>query len=155
MAEPGAEQATAPSPLRTPLLFVTVMIVATSGLVYELLAGAYSSYVLGDSVRQFSTTIGVYLFAKKSAMRVSGKELGTLAVLGVMYSLSAHFLFVGYDYMSAGVASTILFLYPVFVALIMGLFFREKLSWVMWGFSSAMIFNACTMSGQLVQVSDT
>ena len=54
--------------------------------------------------------IGVYLFAKKSAMRVSGKELGTLAVLGVMYSLSAHFLFVGYDYMSAGVASTILFL---------------------------------------------
>ena len=63
--------------------------------------------------------IGVYLFAKKSAMRVSGKELGTLAVLGVMYSLSAHFLFVGYDYMSAGVASTILFLYPVFVALIL------------------------------------
>ncbi len=48
---------------RTPLLFLTVLIVSTSGLVYELLAGAYSSYVLGDSVRQFSTTIGVYLFA--------------------------------------------------------------------------------------------
>ena len=49
--------------LRTPLLFLTVLVVSTSGLVYELLAGAYSSYVLGDSVRQFSTTIGVYLFA--------------------------------------------------------------------------------------------
>ncbi|MCA9577035.1 MAG: polyamine aminopropyltransferase [Sandaracinaceae bacterium] len=63
MADPTSADAPAPSPLRTPLLFVTVLIVSTSGLVYELLAGAYSSYVLGDSVRQFSTTIGVYLFA--------------------------------------------------------------------------------------------
>ena len=91
--------------------------------------------------------IGVYLFAKKSAMRVSGKELGTLAVLGVMYSLSAHFLFVGYDYMSAGVASTILFLYPVFVALIMGLFFREKLSWVMWGAIARALLGVGVLNG--------
>lgn len=49
--------------LRTPLLFLTVLIIATSGLVYELLAGTLASYVLGDSVTQFSTTIGVYLFA--------------------------------------------------------------------------------------------
>ena len=91
--------------------------------------------------------IGVYLFAKKSAMRVSGKELGTLAVLGVMYSLSAHFLFVGYDYMSAGVASTILFLYPVFVALIMGLFFREKLSWVMWGAIALALLGVGVLNG--------
>ena len=48
---------------RVPLLFLTVLVIATAGLVYELLAGAQASHVLGDSVTQFSTTIGVYLFA--------------------------------------------------------------------------------------------
>lgn len=48
---------------RTPLLFLNVLVVATCGLVYELLAGTLASYVLGDSVTQFSVIIGVYLFA--------------------------------------------------------------------------------------------
>ncbi|MET0342920.1 MAG: polyamine aminopropyltransferase [Polyangiales bacterium] len=45
------------------LLYLTVLVIATAGLVYELLAGTLASYVLGDSVTQFSTTIGVYLSA--------------------------------------------------------------------------------------------
>src|SRR5229473_4383602 len=48
---------------RTPVLFLNVLIVATCGLVYELLAGTLASYVLGDSVTQFSLIIGVYLSA--------------------------------------------------------------------------------------------
>lgn len=48
---------------RAPLLFVTVLVIATAGLVYELIAATLASYVLGDSVTQFSTTIGLYLFA--------------------------------------------------------------------------------------------
>jgi spermidine synthase len=48
---------------RTPLLFLHVLIIATCGLVYELLAGTLASYVLGDSVTQFSLVIGIYLFA--------------------------------------------------------------------------------------------
>ena len=48
---------------RTPLLFLNVLIIATCGLVYELLAGTLASYVLGDSVTQFSLIIGIYLFA--------------------------------------------------------------------------------------------
>src|ERR1700752_4599451 len=48
---------------RPPLLFLNVLIVATCGLIYELLAGTLSSYVLGDSVTQFSLIIGIYLFA--------------------------------------------------------------------------------------------
>jgi len=48
---------------RTPLLFLNVLVVATCGLVYELLAGTLASYVLGDSVTQFSLIIGIYLFA--------------------------------------------------------------------------------------------
>lgn len=46
-----------------PLLFLNVLIVATCGLIYELLAGTLASYVLGDSVTQFSLIIGIYLFA--------------------------------------------------------------------------------------------
>jgi spermidine synthase len=42
---------------------LSVFVVATCGLVYELVAGALASYLLGDSITQFSTVIGVYLFA--------------------------------------------------------------------------------------------
>lgn len=51
-----------PSPLAVALL-VSVFVVATCGLVYELLASTIASYLLGDSVTQFSTVIGCYLFA--------------------------------------------------------------------------------------------
>jgi spermidine synthase len=45
------------------LLFVTVLVIATCGLIYELIVGALASYLLGDSITQFSTVIGGYLFA--------------------------------------------------------------------------------------------
>ncbi|MFC0513897.1 polyamine aminopropyltransferase [Mucilaginibacter angelicae] len=45
------------------LLLVSVFIIATCGLIYELIAGTLASYLLGDSVTQFSTIIGVYLFS--------------------------------------------------------------------------------------------
>lgn len=45
------------------LLYLNVLVVATCGLIYELLAGTLASYVLGDSVMQFSLVIGVYLSA--------------------------------------------------------------------------------------------
>src|ERR1043166_2253353 len=48
---------------RGSLVYLTVLVVATCGLVYELVAGTLASYVLGDSVTQFSTVIGVYLSA--------------------------------------------------------------------------------------------
>lgn len=44
-------------------LLVSVFVVAACGLAYELVAGALASYLLGDSVTQFSTIIGTYLFA--------------------------------------------------------------------------------------------
>src|SRR5947209_18424280 len=45
------------------VLFLNVFVVATCGLIYELLAGTLASYVLGNSVTQFSLIIGVYLSA--------------------------------------------------------------------------------------------
>jgi spermidine synthase len=49
--------------LNKTLLFVTVLVIATCGLIYELIVGALASYLLGDSITQFSTVIGGYLFA--------------------------------------------------------------------------------------------
>src|SRR4051812_6340234 len=61
---PDAESArkSGPRPIDVALL-ASVFVVAACGLVYELAAGALASYVLGDSVLQFSTVIGTYLFA--------------------------------------------------------------------------------------------
>src|SRR4051795_5974003 len=61
MGEAG--QRTAVRQLRTPILFLNVLVIAACGLVYELLAGTVASYVIGDSVTQFSLIIGLYLSA--------------------------------------------------------------------------------------------
>ncbi len=63
MSEPEIQPETAPSRARARLLLFSVLVVATCGLVYELLAGTLASYVLGDSVTQFSLVIGLYLSA--------------------------------------------------------------------------------------------
>lgn len=57
---------------RTPIIFLNVLIIATCGLVYELLAGTLASYVLGDSVTQFSLIIGIYLSALGVGAWLSG-----------------------------------------------------------------------------------
>lgn len=49
--------------IKPSLLLLSVFVIATCGLIYELVAGTLASYVLGDSVTQFSTIIGTYLFA--------------------------------------------------------------------------------------------
>ena len=61
--ERGADMIDAPSGPSTSLLLLSVFLIATSGLVYELIAGTLASYVLGDSVTQFSIIIGLYLSA--------------------------------------------------------------------------------------------
>ncbi len=45
------------------LLILSIFVIATCGLIYELIAGTLASYLLGDSITQFSTIIGIYLFA--------------------------------------------------------------------------------------------
>lgn len=93
---------------RPSLLFLNVIIIATCGLIYELLAATVSSYVLGDSVTQFSLIIGVYLSAmgvgsylsrfidKDIAERFIEIELA-VAIIG---GLSAPLLFLSFAYLS-------------------------------------------------------
>ncbi|WP_426478719.1 DMT family transporter [Chryseobacterium sp. CBSDS_008] len=72
--------------------------------------------------------VGGYLLYSGERFKINKKETLILAVLGVCYALSSEFLFLGYDFLTAGIASTVLFIYPVMVALIMFFFYREKLA---------------------------
>lgn len=72
--------------------------------------------------------LAIMIKARGRSFRVSRKELANLFVLGLLMSMSSLTLFLSYTYMDAGIASTLLFVYPIMVALIMTAFFREKLS---------------------------
>lgn len=61
--EPDAARPPVDRQVFTRALLISVFAIATCGLIYELLAGTIASYLLGDSVTQFSTIIGVYLFS--------------------------------------------------------------------------------------------
>ena len=65
----------APQALEVTLL-ASVFVVAACGLVYELAAGALASYLLGDSILQFSTVIGCYLFAMGVGSWLSRRTIG-------------------------------------------------------------------------------
>ena len=60
-------------------LFLSILLVAACGLIYELIAGTVASYLVGDSVFQFSTVIGTYLFAMGIGSFLSRFIRGSLA----------------------------------------------------------------------------
>lgn len=72
--------------------------------------------------------VGVYLLIKKQSFKIELKQIPVLIILGLLYGISADALFLGYDYLSAGIASTLLFVYPLIVAIIMAVFFKEKIT---------------------------
>ena len=67
-------------------------------------------------------------FVKKISFKITKKELLPIFALGVLYSISSITLFSSFQFIEAGVACTILFIYPVIVTLIMSIFFKEKLT---------------------------
>ncbi len=65
----------------------------------------------------------------KESIKVTPKEFKTLIGLGLLFAVSSLSLYISFHYMAVGVASTILFIYPVMTAVIMVCFFKEHLSW--------------------------
>lgn len=65
---------------------------------------------------------------KKISLKIAKRELVPLFFLGIFFSLSSLTLFESFHYIEAGIACTILFIYPVIVALIMAIFFKEKIT---------------------------
>ena len=76
--------------------------------------------------------VALMLKSRGRSFSVGKKEVWPLLMVGVFFVLSSITLFRSYYYMDSGIASTILFVYPVMVALIMALFFKEKISLQTW-----------------------
>ena len=72
--------------------------------------------------------LGIMLKARGRSFKLKRKEILPLIVMGLLVSISSLTLFQSYNYMEAGIASTLLFVYPILVALIMTCIFKEKLS---------------------------
>ena len=67
---------------------------------------------------------------RRETLRVTRKEFAVVTGLGLLFIGSSLTLYLSFRVMEAGVASTILFTYPVMTAAIMAIFFHERLSWV-------------------------
>ena len=113
-----------------------IVAAATYGMNPLFALPLYSAGMTADSVLFFRYALAIPLLAAMTAMRgrsfrVTRPQLLTLAMLGLLMALSSLSLFLSYNYMDAGIASTILFVYPVMVAVIMAAVYRERLSPVM------------------------
>lgn len=72
--------------------------------------------------------LGVMMLVQKQSFALRRCEVFPLVIMGLLFSFSSLTLFLSYNYMDAGIASTILFVYPVLVAILMAVFFKEKVS---------------------------
>ncbi len=73
--------------------------------------------------------ISIVMLFRHEGLKVNRRESGTLTALGILFIFSSLTLYLSFHYMPAGVASTILFTYPVITAAIMAIFFHERISW--------------------------
>ena len=88
-----------------------------------------SSVLLFRYVMAVAIMLAITLVKSPQAMRINPRDLGVLSVMGVLMVTSSITLFASYKFLSAGIASTLLFFYPVMVALIMVMLYKERLGW--------------------------
>ena len=142
-----------------------------SGYVFAALAAAsygtnpifakplYADGMNPDSVLLFRYAFGIALLGLlmiwngwrrhnlKTAFRVNRHSLPQLVILGILMALSSLTLFLSYNYMPVGIASTLLFTYPILVAVIMTLIYHERMSWLV----VVCLLLACTGIGLLCE----
>ena len=92
--------------------------------------------------------LGVFLLLKKENFRITFKQAGILLGLGLLYTASSTFLFEAYKYIASGLATTLVFLYPVMVAIIM-VFLKVVPSWPVW------LSIAATFAGVMIMTEGT
>ena len=78
-----------------------------------------------------ATLLGIWMVLNGEKLSTSRRELGLLMVLGLLFAGSSIFLFASYEFIPSGLATTLVYLYPVFVALIM-VFLHFYPSWQTW-----------------------
>jgi spermidine synthase len=109
------------------VLFISVFLIAACGLIYELIAGTLASYLLGDSVFQFSTIIGTYLFAMGIGSWLSkflnrglvARFVGIELMVGLVGGFSSSALFLAFAYTQA--FRLMLYLIVIAVGILVGL----------------------------------
>ena len=72
--------------------------------------------------------LGIMIKARGRSFKIQRKETFPLIIMGLLVALSSLTLFLSYNYMAAGIASTLLFVYPIMVARILAMVFKEKLA---------------------------
>ena len=109
------------------LLFLSVLLIAACGLIYELVAGTLASYLLGDSVLQFSTVIGTYLFAMGIGSYLSkflnrglvARFVSIELMVGLVGGFSSSALFLAFAYTQA--FRLVLYLVVLAIGILVGL----------------------------------
>ncbi len=94
--------------------------------------------------------LGAMLRMRGRSFRLNGRQAATAGVLGMLVALSSLTLFLSYNYMEAGIASTLLFVYPILVAFIMIVRFRERMTLQ----TAVCIFSALCGIGLLYKAGD-
>lgn len=144
------------------------------GLVYAILSAAaygtnpiFAKPLYNDGMNPDSVLLFRYLFAVlvislmmlyqgwsrhklAETFRVSRHNMPQLILLGFMMAVSSLTLFSSYNYIPVGIASTLLFVYPILTALIMTLCYHERLSWLV----VVCLFIACGGIGLLCPMED-
>lgn len=90
--------------------------------------------------------LGAFLLLTGQSFRITSRQAGVLLVLGLLYTGSSLFLFEAYNYIASGLATTLVFLYPVLVAIIM-VFLRVVPSWPVWLSIAATFGGVVIMTG--------
>ena len=88
--------------------------------------------------------LGIMMKFQKQSFAIKRVDVLPLCIMGLLFAFSSLFLFMSYNYMDAGIASSILFVYPVLVAIIMAVVFKEKVSPITM-FSIALAFVGISM----------
>lgn len=109
------------------IFLITIFVISTCGLIYELISGAIASYLLGDSVLQFSLVIGIYLFAMGIGSFFSKfikknyvyKFIEIELAIGLIGGLSAPILFATYNFIDF--FEVILYLFVFIIGCLVGL----------------------------------
>ncbi len=109
----------------------------------------YAAGIGVNSVLFYRYLLAVILYGgwlklhKKMSFRITKNEIFPLFFMGLFFSLSSLTLFAAFKYIEAGIACTILFIYPVLVALIMAVFYKEKIT-------KTFIFSICLIMSGIV-----
>ena len=127
-AAPAVPARPAPGEALTRALLASVFVIAACGLVYELIAAAASTYLLGDSVTQFSVVIGVYLasmgvgsyMSKFVVDRLIGRFIDIELMIAILGGCSAAVMFMSFAYAGPGFR-IVLYAIVVLVGILVGL----------------------------------